>query len=138
MRRTTVVTRLALTCAATVLAAFLCIAFPGSSSVGAADSPAAAASAAPVIVHTKDFAYKPLEVTIPAGTTVTFINDDDPAHTVTSVTNGDDKKPLFDSGNMDKGQKWSYTFKKPGTYQYVCAYHAFMKAKIVVTPPDAK
>ena len=62
----------------------------------------------------------------------------DPAHTVTAVTLGDNKKPLFDSGNMDKGQKFSFTFKKPGTYQYLCAYHTFMKAKIVVTDPDAK
>jgi plastocyanin len=39
---------------------------------------------------------------------------------------------------MDKGQKFSFTFKDPGTYQYFCAYHTFMKAKIVVTEPDAK
>ena len=51
---------------------------------------------------------------------------------------GDDKKPLFYSSNLDKGQKWSFTFKKPGTYQYLCMYHAFMKAQIVVTPPASK
>jgi plastocyanin len=123
---------------ATVLAAAVCTLLPAPQGAGAADSPAPAASAAPVIVHTKDFAYKPLELKIPAGTTVTFVNDDDPAHTVTAVTLGDNKKPLFDSGNMDKGQKFSFTFKDPGTYQYFCAYHTFMKAKIVVTEPDAK
>jgi len=97
----------------------------------AADAPAPAAS--PIVVHTKDFAYKPLSLTIPAGTTVTFVNDDDVAHTVTS---SDDKK-AFDSGNMDKNTKWTFTFKTPGTYQYVCAYHAFMKAKVIVTAADA-
>ena len=80
-------------------------------------------------MHTKDFAYAPPDLTIPAGTTVTFVNDDEPAHTVTAV----DKS--FDSGNMDKGAKWTYTFNKPGTYQYICTYHPFMKAKIVVTAP---
>jgi plastocyanin len=99
----------------------------------AADPASPAASPAPIVVHTKDFAYKPLTLTIPAGTTVTFVNDDDVAHTVTSA---DDKK-AFDSGNMDKNAKWTFTFKTPGTYQYVCAYHAFMKAKVIVTAADA-
>jgi len=129
------VKRLVLSIAATVLAAGLCTLLPEQKPAGAADSPAPVASAAPIVVHAKDFAYKPLELTVAAGTTVTFVNDDDTAHTATAVTMGDDKKPLFDSGNMDKGQKWSFTFKKPGTYQYLCMYHAFMKAKIVVTPP---
>jgi plastocyanin len=132
------VKKIALSVAATLLAAGLCTLLPSENPAGAADAPATTASAAPVVVHTKDFAYKPLELTVPAGTTVTFVNDDDSAHTVTAVTKGDDKKPIFDSGNMDKGQKWSFTFKKPGTYQYVCLYHAFMKAKIVVTEPSAK
>ncbi len=125
--------RLALTCVATVLAAAVCTLLPAPQGAGAADS--AAATGAPVVVHAKDFAYKPLELAIGVGTTVTFVNDDDSAHTVTAGALGDDKKPLFDSGNMDKGQKWTFTFKKSGTYQYLCTYHAFMKAKIVVTPP---
>jgi plastocyanin len=136
--RSIVVKRLAISCAATVLAAAFCTLLPAPQGAGAADAPAAVATGTPIVVHTKDFAFKPLELTIPVGTTVTFVNDDDAAHTVAAATLGDDKKPLFDSGNMDKGQKWSFTFKKPGTYQYFCAYHAFMKAKIVVTPPDAK
>ena len=122
-----------LSLAATALAAALCLVFPAS---GPADAADAAATAAPAItVHAKDFAYKPLELTIPAGTAVTFVNDDDAAHTVTSSTNGDNKKPLFDSGNLDKAQKWTFTFKTPGTYQYFCGYHPFMKAKVVVIAP---
>jgi plastocyanin len=132
------VKRFVLSIAATVLAAGLCTLLPEQNPAGAADSPAPAASAAPIVVHAKDFAYKPLELTVAVGTTVTFVNDDDTSHTVTAVTMGDDKKPLFDSGNLDKGQKWSFTFKKPGTYQYLCTYHAFMKAQIVVTPPASK
>lgn len=99
----------------------------------AADSPSAVASAAPIVVHTKDFAFAPPTLTIPVGTKVTFVNDDDPAHTVTAVdqSNG---KPIFDSGNMDKGGKWTHTFNTAGTFAYFCAYHTFMKAKIVVTP----
>jgi len=128
------VKKLVLTVAATALAAGLCCILPVPDLAASAESPAPAASAAPVVVRAKDFAYKPLELTVAAGTTVTFVNDDDPAHTVTAAAMGDGKKPLFDSGNLDKGQKWTFTFKKPGTYQYFCTYHTFMKAKIVVTP----
>ena len=99
----------------------------------AADMPAPAASTAPIVVHTKDFAYKPVALTIPVGTTVTFVNDDDTAHTITAVDQANGK-PIFDSGNMDKGGKWTHTFNTAGTFKYVCAYHPFMKATIVVTP----
>jgi plastocyanin len=101
--------------------------------VRAADMPAPAASAAAIVVHTKDFAYKPVALTIPVGTAVTFVNDDDTAHTITAVDQAGGK-PIFDSGNMDKGAKWTHTFKTAGTFKYVCAYHPFMKATIVVEP----
>jgi plastocyanin len=121
------------------LAGFALAASIGAANLGArpaqaADSPSAAASAAPIIVHTKDFAYAPPTLTIPVGTKVTFVNDDDPAHTITAVVKTADGKPIFDSGNMDKGGKWTHTFNTAGTFAYFCAYHTFMKAKIVVTP----
>ncbi len=94
----------------------------------ASDAPSTSATSAPLIVHTKDFAFAPPTLTIPVGTTVTFVNDDDVAHTVTAT----DKS--FDSGNMDKGAKWTHTFNTAGTFAYFCTYHPFMKAKIVVTP----
>jgi plastocyanin len=93
-------------------------------------APTAGATATPVaIVHTKDFAYDPKELDIHIGDAVTFVNDDEIAHTVTS----DDKS--FDSGNLDQHQRWTHTFTKPGTYTYTCTYHPFMSAKIVVTAP---
>ncbi len=124
--------RPALIIQAAILGAFVCAAGSLSNSANAADS----ASPAPVIVHVKDFAYKPPTLTVTAGTTVTFINDDDNAHTVTSVDKVKDT-PLFDSGNLDKGEKWTHTFTKAGTYKYICAYHDFMKATIVVQPAPA-
>jgi plastocyanin len=123
--------RPALTVAA--LAFAVCTVGLPASSAHAADSPAPATSSAPIVVHTKDFAYAPVTLTIRVGTAVTFVNDDDAAHTVTAVdlANGN---PIFNSGNMEKGAKWTYTFKKAGTYAYACAYHAFMKGTIVVQP----
>jgi nitrite reductase (NO-forming) len=70
-------------------------------------------------------------LTIPAGTTVTWTNDDPGvAHTVTSVDG------LFDSGFLNEGESWSYTFDDPGEYEYLCTPHPWMRAKIIVTAED--
>jgi manganese oxidase len=86
-------------------------------------SPAPAAS--PSIVVIKDFAFSPSALTVPAGTTVTWQNKDSVAHTVTGKG--------FDSGNLDGGKSYTYTFAKAGTYDYVCSYHPSMTASVVVT-----
>ncbi len=77
-------------------------------------------------VHLKNDAYTPAKITIPVGATVTFVNDDDDAHTVTS-TNG-----FFDSKGLDTSGVWKYTFTKAGTFSYFCELHPFMKGTIVV------
>ena len=87
---------------------------------------APAASAGPTVTI-KDDAYSPTQLTIDAGQTVTFINKDDDAHTVTS-TAGD-----FDSKGLDTSGTWRHTFSKAGTYKYFCELHPFMKGTIVVT-----
>jgi plastocyanin len=58
---------------------------------------------------------------------VTWINNDSYAHTVKAKTGE------FDSGNMANGAKFSFTFDKEGTYDYICGIHTFMTGKIVVT-----
>ena len=77
-------------------------------------------------VTIKDDAYAPTSLTISAGQTVTFVNRDDDAHTVTSTTG------TFDSKGLDTGDVWHYTFTKAGTYKYFCELHPFMKGTIVV------
>lgn len=68
-------------------------------------------------------------LTIKAGTAVTWTNDDPGMmHTVTSVDG------LFDSGFLHEGDTWSYTFDEPGEFEYFCAPHPWMRAKIVVEP----
>lgn len=87
--------------------------------LGAADKPAAT-------VHMKSSTYAPESVSIAAGQSVEFINDDDMPHTVTA----NDKS--FDSGNIDAGKTWTHTFSKGGTFTYGCAYHAWMHGTIKV------
>ena len=89
-------------------------------------APAGAAAPASPAVQVKDDAFVPATLTVSAGQTVTFTNDDDDAHTVTS-TNGE-----FDSKGLDTNGVWRHTFVKPGAYAYFCELHPFMKGKIVV------
>jgi plastocyanin len=81
-----------------------------------------------VTIHIKDFKFDPTPVKIHAGDRVTFVNDDDEAHTATS----DDKS--FDSEGLDSGGTWQHVFTKPGTYNYFCELHPYMKATLVVLP----
>jgi len=77
-------------------------------------------------VKIDNFSFGPASLTVAAGTTVTWTNNDDVPHTVVS----DDKQ--FKSKALDTDDKFSYTFTKPGTYNYFCSVHPKMTAKIVV------
>jgi amicyanin len=79
-------------------------------------------------VKIDNFSFSPNELTIPAGTTVTWTNRDDIPHTVVS---SDDPK-AFKSRVMDTDEKFSFTFSKPGTYPYFCSVHPKMVGKVVV------
>jgi len=67
-------------------------------------------------------------LTVKAGTTVTWTNRDDDAHTVTSVAN------TSRSPGLDTGETFSYTFTRAGTFEYFCSLHPLMTGKVVVTP----
>lgn len=73
------------------------------------------------------FAFDTPTLEISAGTTVTWTNNDGASHTVTA----DDG--LFDSGAIQGGGAFSYTFDTPGTYTYYCAFHQNMTATVVVS-----
>jgi len=75
-------------------------------------------------VNIENYAFKPDELTIKKGETVTWINQDTVRHTAT----GDS----FDSKLLEKGQSFSHTFNETGTYSYICTPHPYMKGKIIV------
>jgi plastocyanin len=87
-----------------------------------------AQSPSDVTVHIKDFKFDPTPLTVHAGERVTFVNDDDEAHTVTAS----DKS--FDSEGLDGAGTWQHVFAKAGTYRYFCELHPYMKAIVVVLP----
>jgi len=79
-------------------------------------------------VEIEQFLFKPASIEIASGTSVTWINRDGGAHTVT------DSDGNFDSGRLTNGASFSVTFNTPGTYSYVCFYHANMTGTVSVTP----
>lgn len=111
-----------------VLPLSLVLASCGSSSTYTGDSGNASATGTTEGASTateitmKNIHFVPNDITVAVGTTVTWTNEDAVAHNVTS----DDG--LFESGNITKGETFSYTFDKPGTYSYHCTLH----------PPDMK
>jgi plastocyanin len=85
-----------------------------------------AARAADQEVKIDNFTFAPQRVTVKAGTTVTWINEDDIPHTVASSAK------LFKSKALDTDDKFSFTFSTPGTYDYFCSLHPHMTGTILV------
>jgi plastocyanin len=74
--------------------------------------------------------FSPRNVTVLAGTRVLWTNNNDHsyAHTTTS------DNALWDSGPLNDGQQFGYTFYTPGTYSYHCSIHAGMTGSVIVNP----
>ena len=87
---------------------------------------APALQAADLKVKIDQFAFDPQRVTVKAGTTVTWTNEDDVPHTIASSSK------LFKSKALDTKDKFSFTFTTPGTYEYFCSLHPHMTGAIVV------
>jgi plastocyanin len=70
-------------------------------------------------VMMQDNYFSPADISVPAGTTVTWVQSGNNPHTTTSYDG------LWDSGILPggSGQSFSYTFNEPGTYTYFCRPH---------------
>ncbi len=79
-------------------------------------------------VMIKAMAFDPSSITIKAGQTVTWVNQD----TITHTTTGDQGE--WDSGSLAPGAIYQQTFAKAGQYAYHCSIHPFMVGQVVVTP----
>jgi len=81
---------------------------------------------APAEVRVDNFTFGPDTLTVPANSTVTWVNKDDVPHVIAS------NDGLFKSKALDTDDKYSYTFAKAGTYSYYCSIHPKMIGKVVV------
>ncbi|MEN6611085.1 MAG: cupredoxin domain-containing protein [Methanoregulaceae archaeon] len=80
-------------------------------------------------VYIRNFTFVPSTLTVLPGTQITWRNEDTTVHAVSATGNA---SGMFQSGDLIKGQEFSYTFGDVGTFDYICTYHPSMKGKIVV------
>jgi len=90
------------------------------------DSNLAVESGEGATVNIDNFTFTPAVLSVKTGSQVTWTNQDDMPHTVV------ENLGLFHSKALDTGDKFAYTFKRPGTYGYYCSIHPKMMGKIVV------
>src|ERR1700719_4211131 len=78
-----------------------------------------------------NFTFDPPQLTVKAGTTVTWRNEDDIPHTIASA------ERRFKSKALDTDDGYSFIFTEPGTYAYFCSLHPHMTGTIVVQSKTA-
>ena len=74
-----------------------------------------------------NFSFQPDSLTVAAGATVTWTNNDSVPHTVTA----DDGS--FSSGTLAPGATFSRTFPAAGSVAYHCAIHPSMRGTLTIT-----
>ena len=84
-----------------------------------------------------DECYLPYEITVESGATVSWINDDSAAHTVTSGNANAGPTSVFDSSLFMAGDVFEFTFNDAGTYDYYCSVHPWMTGFVYVTESKA-
>ena len=117
--------RIGLALGAIGVTALLAAALPELTAAGEA---VVAAAASPATVDIDNFSFAPATLTVTAGTTVTWKNEDDSPHRI------GDKNGTFKSAALDTDDTFSHTFSAPGEYPYICTIHPYMVGKIIVKP----
>ena len=78
-------------------------------------------------VDIKSMDYKPGNLQVPVGASITFVNHDSVPHSATA------KDGSWDTGLLSKNESKKLTFDKPGEYSYYCTVHPGMKARVDVS-----
>jgi plastocyanin len=77
-------------------------------------------------VAIEDFYFEPADAAIQPGDTITWVNEGNHPHTVTS----DDGQ--FDSEVLNPGESFTVTFPEAGTFPYYCEIHPSMTGSVTV------
>jgi plastocyanin len=77
-------------------------------------------------VEIRDFDFFPRELTVKAGTAITWVNRDAVPHDATDEAGG------WGTGTLNQGESTTLTFDSPGSYWYLCTIHPNMKATLTV------
>ena len=81
----------------------------------------------PNAVDVADFSFEPGDLTVPAGSTVTWTNSGEQIHNV--------KGKGFFSEAMEAGDVYEHRFTEPGAYRYLCTLHPTQMSGVVTVEP---
>lgn len=90
------------------------------------DTAGSGSSNDPYTIYMKGSVFSAASLTVPLGTKVTWVNNDNMTHTVTANDGS------FNSGDIAAGGSYSYTFNSTGTVAYHCIYHSSMTGTVIV------
>ena len=79
-----------------------------------------------VDIAIRDFAYVPDDLTIDAGTSVTFTNEDSATHDAA------DRGEVWRTELLGQGDSDTIVFDAPGAFEYYCTIHPWMEATVTV------
>lgn len=116
----------AATAAIIVIGSVLTLALTGGSDPSASAPSASGPAETTDAVEIFDFEYDPSAIQVDAGTEIAITNSDAAAHTFSAVDGS------FDSGTIDGDAEGSVTVEEPGTYDYICEFHPYMKGTVEV------
>ena len=77
-------------------------------------------------VYMQSTSFNPSSITVPVNTTVTWTNQDNITHNVTSTTG------LFASPTISPSGTYTHQFTTTGTYPYSCTIHPGMNGVVIV------
>jgi len=76
--------------------------------------------------------YLPLNLEIPVGVTVTWVNDDSVPHNIQSQDDSGKVTDIFNSPPLNTGDRFEYTFDEEGIYKYHCSWHPWRVGLVTV------
>ena len=77
-------------------------------------------------VEIRDFTFRPNDLTVKAGTRVTWVNRDGVPHDATDIDGA------WNTERLNKNDEDNVTFDTPGVYPYRCTIHPQMKGTVTV------
>ena len=76
--------------------------------------------------------YLPLNLEVPRGSTVTWVNEDSVPHNIQSQDEFGKVSDVFNSPPLNTGDRFEFTFEEAGVYNYYCSFHPWRVGLVTV------
>ena len=79
-----------------------------------------------VTIEIDGFRYRPPNLSVPVGATVTWVNRDTAPHDSAA------RDGMWETDLLQRDEEAAITFDEPGTWEYYCTIHPYMTATLTV------